>query len=146
MEGVGVVAIVAHCWRSRMEGVGVTIANAIATACAIALPGREAVAVGDALWYARRSLPYRRSYLMSRPSKTIVVPISQQKHEFCQIEVERGIVTAFRREAAARETTVPRLIRDLLAIIANDRLTSAILDDAATCSSVSWPPRRESLD
>jgi hypothetical protein len=36
----------------------------------------------------------------------------------------------FRVEAAKRERTVPQLIRELLDVIATDRLTTAILDDA----------------
>jgi hypothetical protein len=45
------------------------------------------------------------------------------------IEIERDPVVRFRAEAAARSTTVPRLVRDLLSVIATDKLTHAILDD-----------------
>jgi hypothetical protein len=36
---------------------------------------------------------------------------------------------SWRREAARRQTTVPRLVNDLLAVTIQDRLTRAILDD-----------------
>jgi hypothetical protein len=39
------------------------------------------------------------------------------------------VVKRLRPEAAARETTVPRLISNLLNVIAADKLTTAILDD-----------------
>jgi hypothetical protein len=45
------------------------------------------------------------------------------------VEVEHELVLVFRREAAKRELTVPTLIHDLLAVIANDGLTPAILDN-----------------
>jgi hypothetical protein len=47
------------------------------------------------------------------------------------IELDHDLVVRFRAEAAKRETTVPQLIRDLLDVIATDRLTTAILDDGA---------------
>jgi hypothetical protein len=51
-------------------------------------------------------------------------------HEtFVSIEVERAVVMAFRREAIARDTSVPCLIRNLLDVISSEHLTSAILDD-----------------
>jgi hypothetical protein len=49
--------------------------------------------------------------------------------DFCSIEVERNVVAAFRKEAIARQTSVPRLIRALLDVIAYERLTGAILDE-----------------
>lgn len=45
------------------------------------------------------------------------------------IELDPDIVARFRTEAAKRETTVPHLVRELLEVIAVDKLTSAILDD-----------------
>jgi hypothetical protein len=44
------------------------------------------------------------------------------------IEVDRALILALRPEAARRGTTVPRLINDLLDVIAADKLTGAILD------------------
>jgi hypothetical protein len=44
------------------------------------------------------------------------------------IEIDRAVIQAFRPEAARRGTTVPRLINDLLDVIAEDNLTAAILD------------------
>jgi hypothetical protein len=45
------------------------------------------------------------------------------------LEVEHGLVTQFRVEAARRDMPVKRLLHDLLDTIAADRLTGAILDD-----------------
>jgi hypothetical protein len=44
------------------------------------------------------------------------------------IELDAGLVTALRPEAARRGVTVPRLARDLLDTIATDRLVRAVLD------------------
>jgi hypothetical protein len=46
------------------------------------------------------------------------------------IELDNDIIVRFRVEAAKRERTVTSLIRELLDVIATDRLTTAILDDA----------------
>jgi hypothetical protein len=45
------------------------------------------------------------------------------------LEVEHGLVTRFRVEAARRDMPVRRLLHDLLDRIVEDQLTSAILDD-----------------
>jgi len=45
------------------------------------------------------------------------------------VEIDRELVLAFRKEAAKRDVSTDRLIRDLLGIIAADQLTAAILDD-----------------
>ena len=66
---------------------------------------------------------------MQTPPKADVLPLPPPQHEFCQLEVERSIIAAFRKEAIARETTVPRFIRNLLDVIVTDRPTHAILDD-----------------
>jgi hypothetical protein len=110
-----------------------TVADAITAAREGALPGRECVAVSDTLWYFRRALLFRRSCPM-RPKKKLdrnVVLIAPQgeKHEFCQIEVERGIVTAFRKEALARGTSADRLIRNVLDLVVSDKLIGAVIDD-----------------
>jgi hypothetical protein len=52
------------------------------------------------------------------------------------VELDHDLVFLFRAEAAKRDTTVPQLVRDLLEVIAADKLTTAILDDDA-------PPRAE---
>ena len=44
------------------------------------------------------------------------------------IEIDPALILALRPEAARRDTTVPRLIHDLLDAIAEDKLTTAILD------------------
>jgi hypothetical protein len=44
------------------------------------------------------------------------------------LEVEHGLVTQFRVEAARRDMPVKRLLHDLLDTIASDHLTGAILD------------------
>jgi hypothetical protein len=55
-----------------------------------------------------------------------------ENQEFCQIEIERGTVTAFRKDAIKRETNAPTLIRQLLDTIVDDQLVDAILDDRAS--------------
>ena len=109
-----------------------TVADAITVAREGALPGREYVAVADTLWYFRRALQFRRSCPM-RPKKKLdpnVVPIAaHEKHGFCQIEVERGIITAFRKEAIARGTSADRLIRNVLDLVVSDKLIGAVIDD-----------------
>jgi hypothetical protein len=45
------------------------------------------------------------------------------------VEVDHDLVVRLRPEAARREVSVNRLIRDLLDIIVDDKLTTAILDD-----------------
>ena len=45
------------------------------------------------------------------------------------LEVEHGLVTRYRVEAARRDMPVRRLLHDLLDTIAADKLTGAILDD-----------------
>jgi hypothetical protein len=44
------------------------------------------------------------------------------------IEIDLALILALRPEAARRGTTVPRLIHELLDVIAADKLTGAILD------------------
>jgi hypothetical protein len=44
-------------------------------------------------------------------------------------EIEHDLITRLRPEAARREVSVDRLIRDLLDVIVDDQLTTAILDD-----------------
>ena len=44
------------------------------------------------------------------------------------IPVDRLVVLKLRPEAARRETTVPRLIGDILTVIVNDRLVGAVID------------------
>jgi hypothetical protein len=46
-----------------------------------------------------------------------------------KVEIEHDLITRLRPEAAQREVSVDRLIRDLLDIIVDDKLTTAILDD-----------------
>jgi hypothetical protein len=44
------------------------------------------------------------------------------------VAIDRALILALRPEAARRDTTVPRLINDLLDVIANDGLVGAVLD------------------
>jgi hypothetical protein len=45
------------------------------------------------------------------------------------VEVETDTIRKLRPAAAQRQTTVPRLIRDLLSSIAENDLATAVLDD-----------------
>jgi hypothetical protein len=45
------------------------------------------------------------------------------------VEIEESVVRGLRGEASRRQVPVARLIRDLLDVIATDRLTTAVLDD-----------------
>jgi hypothetical protein len=45
------------------------------------------------------------------------------------IELQHELVVRLRFEAASRQTTVVRLVHDLLEVIATGQLTTAILDD-----------------
>jgi hypothetical protein len=56
-------------------------------------------------------------------------PTQAQTRAPAKIEIEHDLITRFRPEAARREVSVDRLIRDLLDIIVDDKLTTAILDD-----------------
>jgi hypothetical protein len=47
------------------------------------------------------------------------------------VEIAHEVVVSLRREARRRDTTVERLARDLLDIIATDGLVGAVLDDGA---------------
>ena len=51
------------------------------------------------------------------------------KPELAHQQKSRSSITRLRPEAARREVSVDRLIRDLLDIIVDDKLTTAILDD-----------------
>ena len=56
-------------------------------------------------------------------------PTQAQTGSPAKIEVEHDLITRLRPEAARREVSVDRLIRDLLDIIVDDKLTTAILDN-----------------
>jgi hypothetical protein len=47
------------------------------------------------------------------------------------VELNRDLLMRLRPAAAHRNTTVPQLVRDLLEVVAADRLVDAILDDEA---------------
>jgi hypothetical protein len=55
-------------------------------------------------------------------------PLIQPYHRPISIELEHEIAVKFRREAARREMTVQGLVREILDVVATDRLTTAILD------------------
>jgi hypothetical protein len=55
------------------------------------------------------------------------------------LEVEHGLVTQFRAEAARRDMPVVRLIRELLDVIARDGLTAAVLDTDAVLDDGDLP-------
>jgi hypothetical protein len=70
----------------------------------------------------------------ARWSKPAAMPRSQTRPEpqrttAVEIGLGHDQIMVFREEAARRSTTVPRLIHDLLDVIATDQLTTAILDD-----------------
>lgn len=59
-------------------------------------------------------------------------PKAAQPHEnqdFCQIDIERGLVTSLRKAALQRGTNAPALLRDIISVVVTDRLVDAILDD-----------------
>ena len=62
---------------------------------------------------------------MTRPK---AVP-QHENQDFCQIEVERGLVTSLRKAALQRGTNAPRLLRDIINVVVTDELVDAILDD-----------------
>jgi hypothetical protein len=65
------------------------------------------------------------------PSKKIdnsAAAVDNTAREFCRIDIERGLITSLRREAIARGTNAPALVRDLLGMIVSDQLVGAILD------------------
>jgi hypothetical protein len=53
-----------------------------------------------------------------RPSATI------------QIELGHDLLGSYRKAAIARQTTIPRLVRDIVTFVGNDALFDAVLDDA----------------
>lgn len=118
------------CYIQQMFDIA-TISDAIAAARQAALPGRECVMASDTMWYLHRAL-LRRSRFMAHPRKnTNVVVLSQPRpnDRTTSFELELALFARFRPEAAARGTTAPRLLRDLLQTIADDQLVHAILDD-----------------
>ena len=52
-----------------------------------------------------------------------------QKPPALSVELEHGLVAAFRPEARRRDVSVGRLVLDLLDTIAADGLVTAVLDD-----------------
>ena len=63
---------------------------------------------------------------MGRPAKhTDAVSIP---HQFKSIEIEVSLLTALRREAAARDMSANRLVREILDVVVADRLFAAVLD------------------
>jgi hypothetical protein len=65
---------------------------------------------------------------------TIPAPPEHGPHERqtvkVALELDHAVAVRLRREAARRETTLDYLVRSLLGTIADDKLTTAILDDA----------------
>jgi uncharacterized protein (UPF0264 family) len=45
------------------------------------------------------------------------------------VEFNRATLQQLRPEAAARGTSVPQLIRDVIEVVATDKLVGAVLDD-----------------
>jgi hypothetical protein len=57
-------------------------------------------------------------------------PFGDTSPPFLAVEIDRALARALRPEAARRETTVPRLIADLLTVMADEpSLIAAVLDD-----------------
>jgi hypothetical protein len=46
-----------------------------------------------------------------------------------RIEVEHAVIMALRPEARRRDVSVERLVRNILTVVATDRLVTAVLDD-----------------
>ena len=67
---------------------------------------------------------------MSRAKKQIDhMPQPKAGDRTIPIELDHALVVRFRPDAAVRGTSVTRLIHDILATIADDQLTSAVLAD-----------------
>jgi hypothetical protein len=98
-----------------------------------ALAGREYVETVS-VWrsafggYNFRLPSFRRSRSMPRARKSTnnIIPLN---HRTVAVPIDHDVITRFRKDAAARELTVPRLIADLLTTIADDHLVTAVLDD-----------------
>jgi hypothetical protein len=99
-----------------------TVAHALARAREHCLPGKETAAGNDVLRWCAHRLLYRRSSAM--PSPKTALP-----HDFCQLEIEHRLLVELRKDAIARGTNAPALVRDPLYRIVTDRLCNAILDD-----------------
>jgi hypothetical protein len=56
-------------------------------------------------------------------------PPVQSKLEFRQISVEGSLVTGLRKAAAERDTSVDRLVKDILTAVLNHKLFDAVLGD-----------------
>jgi hypothetical protein len=54
---------------------------------------------------------------------------------FVTVQIPMHTARGLRRDARKRETTVPRLISDLVSVVAQDRLCDAVLDDVPICSA-----------
>ena len=76
---------------------------------------------------------------MSRHSQDAAIAPSHETCEFCQIEIERGVISGLRKEAIARGTNAGALVRDLLQIIVADHLVDAILDDQSPAPDIRLP-------
>lgn len=70
---------------------------------------------------------------MGRPKKSaanvVVMPQPKASDRTVELPLEHALLSRFRRDAAIRQTTVPRLINDILTTIADDGLTNAVLAD-----------------
>lgn len=58
-----------------------------------------------------------------------VISLPDPRSPTIAVEIDRDVVAQYRSEAAARGTTVPRLINDILNAVISDQLTRAVLDD-----------------
>jgi hypothetical protein len=121
-----------------------TIAAAADHARQACLPGREAVEVAAVFRAAiccslpHPASPHRRRLTMARPKKTpaIVVPIKHERISqphtddySTNIALDQDIINRYRKAAASRRTTVPRLLNDILLTIDQDHLLEAVLAD-----------------
>lgn len=76
------------------------------------------------------TLPTGSPITLSPKMRRRLVPAKvSARRTFDMIEVEHEVIVRLRRDAAIREMPVASLIRELLDVIANDRLVTAVLDD-----------------
>jgi hypothetical protein len=55
--------------------------------------------------------------------------LPQPRSPTTPVEIDRDLIAQLRPEAAARHTSVPRLIHDILNVIATEGLTKAVRDE-----------------
>lgn len=68
--------------------------------------------------------------MSQKKSNVVALSPGPQQRDFIKLELERSVVSAFRKAAIARQTNAERIARDLLGTIAGEPdLIDSILDD-----------------